>query len=254
MSKLNVEQLRVVQARPRVFGGRIGRIVELRDGRVPVVDYDGNPLAPQAARVTALMAERLGQGRPPGATVLLMFEEDDAGRPVIVDVIVPPGAPQQETAEAEQSAGEPAVTAAGERADPAAGSNTARLAVITSVEEDGVLLRYCAADDTNVKAKTAIALRNLRDPVVVLVLANGEAVIIAQVHDRVPVAPDGGESAEVVLKGSRVRIEADVELVLSAGDCKLHLDARGKVATTANQIVSRARDSNKIQGGSVQLN
>jgi hypothetical protein len=51
-----------------------------------------------------------------------------------------------------------------------------------------------------------------------------------------------------------VVIEADVELVLKAGPCSLHFDARGKAVTTADQIVSRARDTNKVQGGSVQLN
>jgi hypothetical protein len=65
---------------------------------------------------------------------------------------------------------------------------------------------------------------------------------------------EGGQGAEVVLSGSRVKIEADVELILQAGACRITLDGRGKAVTTADQIVSRARGANKVQGGSVQLN
>jgi hypothetical protein len=103
-------------------------------------------------------------------------------------------------------------------------------------------------------AKTTTALRNLKDPVVVLRFDDGSAVIVGQVHPCVPVEPAGADGVDVVLKGSRVRIEADVELILTAGGCRVQLDARGKAVTTADQIVSRARGANKVQGGTVQLN
>ena len=44
----------------------------------------------------------------------------------------------------------------------------------------------------------------------------------------------------MVLKGRRVRIEAETEVVLTAGQTQIHLDARGKAVTTADQVVSRA--------------
>jgi hypothetical protein len=130
----------------------------------------------------------------------------------------------------------------------------ASLASIVGVEEDCVLIRVPEPGALPIKARTAITLRNMKDPVVILMLTGGQSVVIGQLHDRVPIHPAGAEGAEVVLKGSHVRIEADVELVLQAGACQLKLDARGKAAMTADQIVSRARDTNKVQGGSVQLN
>ena len=103
-------------------------------------------------------------------------------------------------------------------------------------------------------ARTAVTLRNLKDPVVVLRCTGGAAVIVGQVYPCIPVEPAGGDGADVLLKGNRVRIEADVELVLAVGACRIQLDARGKAVTAADQIVSRARGCNKVQGGPVQLN
>jgi hypothetical protein len=87
-----------------------------------------------------------------------------------------------------------------------------------------------------------------------LTFADGLAVIVGQVYAALPIEPTGGEGAEVVLRGGRVRIEAEVELVLRSGACVVRLDARGKAVTTADQIVSRARGANKVQGGTVELN
>jgi hypothetical protein len=101
-------------------------------------------------------------------------------------------------------------------------------------------------------ARTTVPLHNLKDEVLVIVLADGQHVVIGQVLSAVPVRTDG--EADLVLRGERVRIEAGVELVLAAGACRLQLDARGKAVTTADQIVSRARGANKLQGGTVQLN
>ena len=103
-------------------------------------------------------------------------------------------------------------------------------------------------------AKTAIPLRNLKDVVVLLSFADGSSIILGQLYPTVTVEPEGGAGADVLLKGNTVRIEADVELILTAGACRVELDARGKAVTTADHIVSRARGTNKVQGGSVRLN
>jgi hypothetical protein len=115
-------------------------------------------------------------------------------------------------------------------------------------------VRLLGSETSQLKVRSAITLRNLKDPVVVLLLEEHPSVIIGQLYDQVPIEPSGGSDADVVLKGARVLIEADIELVLKSGACRIQLDAHGKAVTVANQIVSRARETNKVQGGSVQLN
>jgi hypothetical protein len=132
---------------------------------------------------------------------------------------------------------------------------TVLLGRIVGVEADVVMVeRTGAAAGPALAARTAITLRNLKDPVVLLCFGDGSSVIVGQVYPHVPVEPDGGAGADVLLKGNRVRIEADFELLLVAGGCSIQLDARGKTLMTADQIVSRARGANKVQGGTVQLN
>jgi hypothetical protein len=85
-------------------------------------------------------------------------------------------------------------------------------------------------------------------------LPGGEPVIVGQFFAGVPIEETGAEGADLVLKGRSVRIEAEAEVILTAGETQIHLDARGKAVTTSDQIVSRARGANKVQGGCVQLN
>ena len=60
MSSAYVEQFQVLQARPRLSGSRIGAIVAIEPG--PIVDFPGNPLGPQRAKVAAsLTAEKIGR-------------------------------------------------------------------------------------------------------------------------------------------------------------------------------------------------
>jgi len=251
MSSAYVEQFQVLQARPRLSGSRIGAIVAIEPG--PIVDFPGNPLGPQRAKVAAsLTAETMSAACSANLPVLLVFENDDPSRPVIIDVIVEhPAAPStSKTVPQEVVYREDAdATARTERGDLATA-----LARILCVEDGVVMVEDVANAGPPLLARTAITLRNLKDLVVVLRFADGSAVIVGQVYQCVPMEPAGADGADVVLKGSRVRIEADVELILTAGACRVRLDARGKAVTTADQIVSRARGANKVQGGSVQLN
>ena len=87
MSSSYVEQFQVLEARPRLSGSRIGAIVAIEPG--PIVDFPGNPLGPQRARVAAsLTAETMSAACSANLPVLLVFENDDPSRPVIIDVIV----------------------------------------------------------------------------------------------------------------------------------------------------------------------
>jgi hypothetical protein len=184
--------------------------------------------------------------------VLLVFENDDPSRPVIIDVVVeyPVAQPSRTPVPLDAFRREEGAAARCTEVD----GLVPALARIVCIDDGVVMVEDIAHAGPALAARTAITLRNLKDPVVVLRFADGSAVIVGQVYRCVPMEPAGGDGAEVLLKGSRVRIEADVELILAAGACRVQLDARGKAVTTADQIVSRARGANKVQGGSVQLN
>lgn len=253
MKGFSAEHLRVLQARPRITGSRIGSIVEFAPGRRAIVDFAGNPLGPQSARsVAAMTAQRLARARDAAWPVLLVFEDNDPARPVIVDVVCEDGEqqPMDDVPAPEQSP----IGHATQGSEAAIAGAALLLARVVGIESDLVVVEDGSASSVPFRAKTAIVLRNLKDPVLVLRLPDGTAVLVGQLYPTVPLEPTTAEGAEVVLAGNRVRIEAATELILTAGACTIRLDARGKLVSTAEQIVSRARGANKVQGGSVQLN
>lgn len=68
-------------------GLRIGCIVAMTDNRF-MVDYPENSLGPVAARITNSAKSRIsGNGSPVGKEVLLAFENNDPGQPIIVDTM-----------------------------------------------------------------------------------------------------------------------------------------------------------------------
>jgi hypothetical protein len=250
MSSSYVEQFQVLQARPRLSGSRLGSIVAIEPG--PIVDFPGNPLGPQRARFAAsLTAETMSAACSMNLPVLLVFENDDPSRPVIIDVVVEHAAAASTGAASLNDSARPDQ---GETQSIGPAGVAVMLARILGVEDGVVMIEDIAHAGPALAARTTVPLRNLKDPVVALRFDNGSAAIVGQVYSCVPMEPAGADGADVVLKGSRVRIEADVELVLTAGGCRVQLDARGKAVTTADQIVSRARGVNKVQGGSIQLN
>lgn len=74
----------------KVFQGmRIGRIVGVDPQGVVYVDFQGNDRGPLAARLTGTMRSNLEDlGWSAVSQVLLLFEETDPARPVVIDVIV----------------------------------------------------------------------------------------------------------------------------------------------------------------------
>jgi hypothetical protein len=248
----NTRSLQVLQAKPRIAGSRIGTIVDLQ--RRPLVDFPGNPLAPQPARVVAsVVPETLALASGGRLPVLLVFEDDDPARPVIVDVVIDELSRVPASDEAFAAAlNRPDAPHADRDGSPAL---VGRLATIVGIEPDAVLVQDVGSGTPPVRALTSVVLRNLKEPVIVVTLADGRAVIVGQVYASIPVEPaGGGDAAEVVLRGKSVRIEADAALILKSGSCEIRLDSRGRMVTTADAIVSRARGANRVQGGSVHLN
>jgi hypothetical protein len=178
---------------------------------------------------------------------LLLFDNDDPARPVIVDVVI--AAPDEPATEPIFEADRARRNSEDREQSP---SPSATLATILRIEAGLVVID--ADERGEVVARSAIVLRNLKDPVVVLTVTGHPPVIIGQLYEDVLLQPGTADGANILLKGRRVTIEADTELLLKAGGSVLQLDARGKVSTTGEHIVSRARGTNRVQGGSIHLN
>ena len=87
MEKLDTSPFQVLEAKPRVSGCRIGRVVALQHG--PIVDFSGNPFGPQPARVVSSLSRgALSTALDANLPVLLVFEKDDPSQPVIVDIVI----------------------------------------------------------------------------------------------------------------------------------------------------------------------
>lgn len=242
------DRIQIVEARPRIHGPRVGAIRSISVQGRPVVDFPGNPLGPQPARAAASIPEsRLKAWQRDAVAVLLVFEDSDASLPVIVDAVAEPRPGSRRlrrpAPEAEPSTDAPV---------SAAGTLQASVGTLVGVK-DGLALVRDASGETR-RARTAVALRNLKDPVFLVEAGVAGPVIIGQLFPDIAGAPGVGTGAELVLKAERVTIEADVELLLRAGTTTVRLESKGKASTTAEQVVSTARGANKIRGGSVQLN
>lgn len=70
-----------------IEGTRIGKIAGVdADGRI-LVDFPKSGLAPVSARLTSTAEEKLRRASPLGRDVLLVFENNDPKRPVIIDTL-----------------------------------------------------------------------------------------------------------------------------------------------------------------------
>jgi hypothetical protein len=220
-----------------------------RDGRA-IVDYPGNPYGPLSARRTATVSRSmLEEAHRESLAVLLVFEDHDPGFPVVFDMVVDHAPAAHAAAECDPRIAqhnEPPVP-------PVASQGEAWIGRIVQIRDGSVFVAVPGDAAGPRPARTTVALRNLKDDVLV-VSAGGQFIIVGQLYGDIPVAPASGDSCDVVLRGKSIRIEAEDEVVVAAGSSRLHLDARGKAVTTADSIVSRARTVNKVQGGCVKLN
>jgi hypothetical protein len=86
MKGLPAKDVMAVNFRQKISGPRIGNIVDLDEqGRV-LVDYPDNTLGPVPAGFTGSMTSTISNiSETRNQKVLLMFEDDDPGRPIILD-------------------------------------------------------------------------------------------------------------------------------------------------------------------------
>lgn len=87
MKREPAKVVNIVESNQTVEGVRIGRIVGTDERAQFLVDYTGNPCGPIAARSTSSLTAELRKGNAVGKEVLLVFVNNDAGLPIIIDTM-----------------------------------------------------------------------------------------------------------------------------------------------------------------------
>lgn len=77
-------------------------------------------------------------------------------------------------------------------------------------------------------------------------------IVMGLVHDGLAHAPGARQEARV--DGRRVVIEGHEEVVLKCGEATVTLHANGKIVISGAYVETHARGTNRIKGGSVQIN
>lgn len=88
MQRVLTEHTLVLAAARPAEGAVVGKIVRIDEAGQCLVDFPENELGPVPARLTRTAKAALRQEAPPeGREVLLVFENRDATRPIVVDVL-----------------------------------------------------------------------------------------------------------------------------------------------------------------------
>lgn len=125
--------------------------------------------------------------------------------------------------------------------------------------EEGLWVMFAGAPGrAPVAARTTVPVTPAdKDRYVLLVFEDGDAErpIVTGFIQAQPVVPlEGIQARTARLDGRQVRLEAEREIVLQCGRSSLTLRADGKVVLKGVEIVSRARRTNKVKGGTVRIN
>lgn len=259
MYRVKAEKLQLITSKPRINGVRVGSIVEIQNRKV-IVDFPGNSFGPQVARIAgSLDIDTVLHIAEKRMKVILVFENNDPSYPILLDFLNA----EQEYLEGDNlkqdndliPSRKPISDILVQKEESTEKTQMkVRLTKIAFVKDGTVYVDLGDFSTEPKPAKTTIRLRNLRDEVVIQLLPNGEPIIIGQVYPHAVTEIEGNENFDVALKGKSITIEAEKEIVLISGRTKIKLDARGKITTLAEQVISRARGANKVQGGCVQIN
>ncbi|GHD03949.1 hypothetical protein GCM10007320_64460 [Pseudorhodoferax aquiterrae] len=260
MTTQKLEALDVWRMEPTIPGPRIGTITGFSHRGDPIVSYPGMPTAPCPARVVASVSPPvLRDAQQKGHEVLLVFEAGNPRQPIIVDLL---GEPDAAPHAAVVSATTPA--ALSDAPSPAADASIrGELAVgrILSIADERLEIELWRNGDRRVvSARACTVLENAVDPVV-LAPVDADALIdgvrwlvIGQMLSSIKVRSGDAAQSELVVQAKSIRLVAEHDLVLVAGNTRLQLTAQGRFVAIADDIVSRARMTNRVMGGSVQLN
>jgi hypothetical protein len=87
MKAAAAETIQPIDIQKRISGARVGTIVNISDDGHVLVEFSGNRFGPRKARMTAAVRDKIQSADDAGQSVLLVFENDDPGLPIIVDVL-----------------------------------------------------------------------------------------------------------------------------------------------------------------------
>jgi hypothetical protein len=147
----------------------------------------------------------------------------------------------------------------------------ARLGTLVGIDADGrPLVRFPDGPPVASPARLAVSApppgeEELRNGVpVVLLFERGHGrrrpVIVGFVRDRFeppaprPLALTSAEPRTLEINGTAVIVEGKDEIVLRCGLGSLTIRANGQIVVKGTRLVSRASETNKIRGASVQIN
>lgn len=255
-----LEALEVWRMEPTIPGPRIGTVVGFGAQGSPLVRYPGMLTAPCPARVVAALGSHvLQEAHRDGAEVLLVFEAGNPRQPIIVDLLR--GATVQATAQAASDAKPAAPQASIAALPPAQPTLALHIGRILSIADAWLDVELWLPGGRCVaRARAACVLDNANEPVL-LAEVDGAAVVddlrwlvVGQLQQRLHVREGNAASGELVVTAKSIRLHADSELELVAGNTRLQLTAQGRLVAIADDVVSRARMTNRVMGGSVQLN
>ncbi|MFA7060615.1 MAG: DUF6484 domain-containing protein [Pedobacter sp.] len=146
-----------------------------------------------------------------------------------------------------------------------------RVGKIVRINEEGkVLVTFAGSLDSEIEARaTRTLMQSLRtsDPVhreVLLVFENnnlGLPIIIDTMHsllddvaEATAVALEAEKPEDVLIDGKRITFDAQEEIELRCGKSSITLTKAGKVLIRGAYLLSRSSGTNRIKGGSVQIN
>jgi hypothetical protein len=147
-----------------------------------------------------------------------------------------------------------------------------RLGRLIGFDDGGRPLVLCAEGGSELPLVARVATSQLRPiageldpaPTVLLLFENGDAalpIIVGVVRDTFAPAPPPRQVAvisepgrAIELNGKAVIVEGQDEIVLRCGLGSLTIRADGQIVLKGTRLVSRASETNKIRGASVQIN
>ncbi len=159
-----------------------------------------------------------------------------------------------------------------------AGTLTLTRASISRIDSEGRVFLAAPNDDGAEIACDVLEGSAGRDPaisagqVVLVAWASGSPlrpVLLGPIADRLALAAEHGEARLAAqaarppdpaddsverIEGKRILVNASEELVLECGPAEIRITADGKIVIRGEHVLSRARGTQRIKGGSVAIN
>lgn len=138
-----------------------------------------------------------------------------------------------------------------------AGVVVGRLVALTDASGTPLVAYSIAGRDATVRARSVVDLHGMHvgQPVVLAFDEAGDPIVLGVLlgSGQWPLAAPAGQ-VEVDADGQRIVVSAREQLVLRCGAASITLTSAGKVLIEGSYVLSRSSGTNRIKGGSIQLN